>query len=213
MIDDHPPILEGYQLLIEKNNWRYLFEFYKAYSCDQSLQILNASAKNHFDIILLDINLPSSEKHFLVNGKELGLKIRQEFKSKIIVLTSLNDAERITNILVSLKPEGFIIKSEITGDVLLNSIDSILAGKSYLSDKVIKIKSSSNISANNCLDKYDLKILYYISRGEKMKNMPTHLPLSLSSIERRKRKIKLYFGIEDASDLDLLEEAKNKGFI
>lgn len=213
MVDDHPPILEGYQSLIGNRNVSCDFEFFKAYSSDQSIQAIISNKKYPFHVVFLEINLPPSEKYGFINGEELGLKIRKISDSRIIVLTSLNDSERILSILNNLRPEGFITKTEITRDVLLAAIDSVLSGRMYLSDKILKVKSSMNFVENNCLDRFDLKIIYFLSKGEKMKNMPAHLPLSMSSIERRKRKIKIYFGVEDASDLELLALAKKKGFI
>ena len=56
-------------------------------------------------------------------------------------------------------------------------------------------------------------MLYELSRGIKMKMLPGILPFSLATIEKRKRQMKLNFGIEDGDDRSLLDKAHEYGFI
>ncbi|WP_168796435.1 response regulator [Flagellimonas onchidii] len=212
MIDDHPSILEGYQLLIEKSGLDYDIHFWKAKSCDQAWEILKTNERP-FHIVLLDICMPPSSKYSFINGEELGIKIRERYTSKIIVLTSLSDEKRISNILHNVKPDGLIIKTDVTKHTLSKSISAVLSGNSYLSEKMLKVQSNLTNSGKDCLDVYDIKILSLLSKGEKTKNLPNYLPFSLSSIERRKKKIKLYFGLETNSNYELLDRAKSHGFI
>lgn len=213
MVDDHPPILDGYRLLMENDCNGYDLEFDRAYDCEQSLEAIRLNAETPFQIILLDINLPPSKKYGLANGEDLGLRIRRESDSRIVVLTSLSDPWRISSILKNLRPEGMLLKTEITGAMLLNAMESVLSGSTYLSDKILKIKMDMDSGQDHCLDEYDLKILYHLATGEKTKNLPFHLPLSMSSIERRKKKLKVFFELEDSTDIELLEKARRKGFI
>ena len=63
------------------------------------------------------------------------------------------------------------------------------------------------------LDKIDRQLLYELSRGVQMKDMPGLLPLSMGGIESRKRKLKQAFNIVKEKDAILIEVAKTKGFI
>jgi len=54
--------------------------------------------------------------------------------------------------------------------------------------------------------------LHHLSKGVKTKNLVQYINLSLSAIEKRKKNIKLQFGIEGDSEI-LLLEAKKRGFI
>ena len=192
MIDDHPPILDGYELLLKHRKSDFNFCIDKAYSINQAIDKL-FDGKTFFDLIIIDIRLPASEKHFIENGEELGLKIRKYFNSKIIILTSLYDPERIQGILKNLRPEGFMIKTQINKDTLFDCVNLVLNNKNYLCENTIGSQSILNGNPSHFLDFYDIKIIQLISKGEKLKNIPNHLPLSLSSIERRKRKIRRSF--------------------
>ena len=59
----------------------------------------------------------------------------------------------------------------------------------------------------------DRKILYELSQGTKMNELPNVLPLSIAALERRKRILKDVFNVSGKGDRDLLKLAQNKGFI
>ncbi|MFL0087526.1 DNA-binding response regulator, partial [Tenacibaculum maritimum] len=67
--------------------------------------------------------------------------------------------------------------------------------------------------ADYIIDDLDRKILYELSIGTKMKNLPDVVPLSITAIERRKREIKKMFSISSLDDRDLILTAREKGFI
>ncbi|MFL0202592.1 hypothetical protein [Tenacibaculum maritimum] len=67
--------------------------------------------------------------------------------------------------------------------------------------------------SDHVIDDLDRKILYELSIGTKMKNLPGVVPLSITAIERRKREIKKMFSISSLDDRDLILTAREKGFI
>ena len=213
MIDDHIPVLTGYEILLNAENRVYDFKIFKASDGNEAWLILNNHIENPFDLIFLDINIPLTGKTTSVNGIDLGLKIRNKFKSKILVLTYLENTGKIHSIIESIKPEGFLIKSEITGKSLYQSVDNIINNKNYYSKSIRNIRNSFDVQGNNNLDLCDIKIIELLSKGEKMKDIPKYIPLSLATVERRKKRIKIYFDIENSSDLQLISIAKERGFI
>lgn len=213
MVDDHPMILSGYELTLKTHSENYEWNVGKAHNCDEALRLLQKSTRNPFQIVLLDINLPSSALGDIKNGEDLGQKIKKLYPEiKIIVLTMLNDRLRLKTILKNLEPNAFIVKSEITADILLDAIVDVLANKKCYCKEVKKLFPFETSYKENVTD-LDLKILYYISIGEKMKNLPQFIPLSMATIERRKKNLKILFNIEDESDRKLLAIAKDKGFL
>ncbi|WP_420319781.1 response regulator [Flagellimonas sp.] len=213
IVDDHPMTLWGYEALIKSLNKKYCFDMETAKSCDEVLQKMKADKKHFFDVVLLDINLPASSNGSIINGEDLGLRIQNKFHdTKIIVHTSLNDQQRIANIFESLNPEGFIIKSDLEPKVLEDAINSVLNGHTYYSDRINKLINYKN-GAKIFLDTLDQKILYHLSKGERMKDLPKNVPLAMATIERRKKKLKMLFGIPDGNDKELLDEAREKGYI
>jgi hypothetical protein len=63
------------------------------------------------------------------------------------------------------------------------------------------------------LDNYDRKILYELSIGTRIKDLPKLIPLSIAGIEKRKRNLKRMFNVKKMDDRELLISAKEKGFI
>lgn len=213
VVDDYPMTVQGYSILLKNTESEFEIETDSAFSCDDVLMRLNDNSGSFYDIVLLDINLPPSNDKKVINGQDLGLKIKHKFpQSKIIVHTGINDQDRIANIFSTLKPEGFLIKPDIEPEILFDAIRAVLSDESYYSKKINKFLGKKS-NQDFFLDSLDVKILYHLSRGERMKNLPNHVPLSMSTIERRKKNLKLLFGIPDGSTKELLEIVREKGFI
>jgi len=69
------------------------------------------------------------------------------------------------------------------------------------------------IQKNINWDDNDSKILQLIAQGIKTINLPDFIPLSLSSIEKRKANIKKQLILNSGSDKELIDIAKKLGFI
>lgn len=212
IVDDHPATISGYELWLQIIDTAYHFETEEAKSCDEVLEKMRRHKGKFYDIVLLDISLPASVDESVINGEGLGLKIQQKFPdTKIIVHTALSIQERITNIFQSLNPDGFIIKSDLEPNVLQDAINSVLSGHTYYSEQTNRLIGHN--SDDFFLDSSDIKILYHLSKGTRMKNLPNYVPLAMATIERRKKKLKMLFGISDRGNRELLDIARAKGFI
>ena len=217
VIDDHPIIVDAYKLtlkLASANSNELNFEIDSANSCDTAIvKISNASLGRAFDIVFLDIRLPPSNDGKILCGEDLGIKIRDEYKHiKIIVSTTYNDSYKISSILRSINPDGFLVKNDLTQDVLLEAINTVILEPPFYSKTVMKLLRKQ--SANDfVIDKIDRKILYELSNGTKMNELPNVLPLSIAALERRKRILKDVFNVIGKGDRDLLVLAQEKGFI
>ncbi|WP_100610538.1 response regulator [Confluentibacter lentus] len=217
IIEDHPLITEAYKKAfsqISLKNPQLSFIISTANTCDEAyLKINDASKQQGFDIIILDIKLPPSKEGILLSGEDLGLKIIELLPdSKIVVSTTFNDNYRINSIFKSLNPEGFLIKNDLNPKELVLAIESIIEGKPYYSKSVIELMRK--LTANDFLiDAVDRKLLYELSKGTKMSQLPEIIPLSISALEKRKRVLKEIFNLADKEDRDLFRIAEEKGFI
>jgi len=217
IIEDHPLITEAYKKAfaqVGSKNSKLHFEISTANNCDTAyVKIEEASKQQALDIVLLDIKLPPSEKGILLSGEDLGLKILELLPNcKIVVSTTFNDNYRINTIFKSLNPEGFLIKNDLDPKELVLAIESIIADKPYYSKSVIELMRK--LTANDFLiDAIDRKLLYELSKGTKMSQLPDIIPLSISALEKRKRVLKEVFNLTDKEDRDLFRIAEEKGFI
>ena len=162
---------------------------------------------------LLDINIPPSEDKKILCGEDIGIELRKYFPQiKIIVYTSNNDNYRLNNILRSINPEGFLIKSDINYKNLVDAISRVLINPPYYSNTILNL-IRQHISSDFLLDSIDRVVLYQLSKGTKTKDLPKFVKLSKGGVERRKRHLKEVFNIEDKSDKKLIQIAKEKGYI
>jgi len=63
------------------------------------------------------------------------------------------------------------------------------------------------------LDAIDRRLLYELSIGTKMKEIPKVLPMSIAGVEKRKRRLISLFEVEEQGDRALIKAAMDKGFI
>lgn len=217
LIDDHPIIADAYKSafdFISANNSELMFNISYATNCDEADEkILEAAENEGIDIAFLDISLPPSKDGKFLSGEDLGVSIRELLPDcKVIVATTFNDNYRIQVILKNVNPDGFLIKNDIDKDELVASIKSILDNTPHYSKSVLELFRKQN-SIDYRLDKIDRQLLYEMSIGTKMKDLPKIIPMSMAGLEKRKKNLKELFKVQDNDDRELILKAKEKGFI
>ncbi|WP_452229626.1 MULTISPECIES: DNA-binding response regulator [unclassified Lacinutrix] len=216
MTDDHPMIIEGYQntLLATKKETQEL-QIDIANTCDQSIALMQKSKEEEspYDILFMDISLPPSSDGTITSGEDLSKYARDLLPdAKIVILTMFNEPYRIHNIIKEIKPEGFVIKSDLTSRELASAFQAVLNNPPFYSTTVTKYLKTA-LESEIEIDDIDRRILYLLSQGIKTKSLTKHLGISTSSVEKRKKSLKEVFSITDSQDETLLKEARNKGFL
>ncbi|MGB3343640.1 MAG: response regulator [Aequorivita sp.] len=216
IVEDHPMTLEMFVMFFktvedQRPDWK--FNIKTGDCCESAIYAL----KNHapvegYDLIFLDYRMPPSSDGKYVSGEDVAVYIRERFpKSKILFITSSHDTV-IKSVLKNINPEGFLIKAETTPEILLRAVIEILLGGSYYGKSAHKIMRLP-FETDLILDEWDRKLLYELNRGTKTTHIPNILPLSLSSVARRKRRLKEIFEVEGDGDGELLARARELGFI
>jgi len=217
LIDDHPSILEAYEIALKSigcNRSRFNFKIQKASDCDSAFAKVKKSLnRNKIDAIILDISFNKTIKSEFIDGEDLGIKIKQLLPDvKIIVNTSHNSNYRMNAIIRNLNPLGFLVKGDVTAKVLQTAILTICKGKPYYSETVLQLLQKRN-NSEYVLDKIDRQILYELSIGTRIKTLPTIIDLSLSGIEKRRYHLKEILNIHSSGNRELIQKAKEMGFI
>jgi DNA-binding NarL/FixJ family response regulator len=218
IIDDHPLICDAYinaLHFIEKENSEICFKITLTHNCDDAIAKIKESSKRilKYELIFLDIKLPPSKDKKILSGEDLGLEIKKLLPdSKIIVSTTYNDNYRIYSLMKNLNPDGLLIKNDITATELVSAINLVLTSPPYYSSSVSQTIRNEMLN-DLVLDKIDRRLLYELSIGTKTKDLPMTLPLSIAGVEKRKRNLKNIFDVSGLEDKDLINKAKEKGFI
>jgi two-component system, NarL family, response regulator NreC len=214
MVDDHPSIIEGYKIILSYNNLGYDLDIKAAHNCEEVYDIIiNTKKKDAFDIVFLDYSLPGYPEKNLKNGEDLALLIRKNHPiSKIVMLTSHTESLILYPIIKNVAPQGLLIKSDFSGEELLNAFDAIVDGKIYHS-ATVENSVKELLSKKIFLDNFNRQIISLLAQGIKTKNLPEYLNLSMSAIEKRKVQMRDYFCIKKGTDEDIIREAKKLGLI
>lgn len=212
MVDDHPTQLEGYKIILAYNNQGINIETVMAYNCKSAFEFIKDTTQ-YFDMFFLDLNLPGYPEEQIKSGEDLAYLIKELHpNSKIVMLTSHSESFLLYNIVKKIEPNAFLVKSDFGGDELLEAFDAVLKGEIYHSETV-KESIHELLSREEYLDSYNRQIITLLAQGVMTKNLPEHLNLSMSAVEKRKSQIKDYFCIQKGSDEDIVREARKLGFV
>ncbi|MCK0156602.1 response regulator [Cellulophaga sp. F20128] len=213
-VDDHQLILKGYKYTFaDINPAKYNINLTTASTYLDAKQLIET---NVYDVAFLDIQIEKPDAENLdgnKTGENIGVLLREiSPKTKIIFQSSFSDSLRISNIFSTVNPDGYIVKTEVSDEVLEKALDNVLSGSTYYSRSAVDVfrKTMTN---NIMINEDDKEILYRLSLGIKTKDLVDFVNLSVTSIETRKRKLKFIFDIENENDLALINEAKKRGFI
>lgn len=212
MVDDHPTQLDGYKIILAYNNKGIEIETTMAFNCKSAFEIITDQTQS-FDMFFLDLNLPGYPEEQLKSGEDLAYLVKEKHPdSKIIMLTSHSESFLLYNIVRKIEPNAFLVKSDFGGEELLEAFDTVMNGETYHSETV-KESIHELLSREEYLDTYNRQIITLLAQGVKTKNLPDHLNLSMSAVEKRKSQIKDYFCIQKGSDEDIVREARKLGFV
>lgn len=215
IVDDHPFIIEAYKNAIKKYSLQGLeFVVTQANDCKSGYELIEGNNAKEFDLAFFDISMPEYAEKGIFSGEDLAVLLRNRpTPCKIILLTMHTELLKINSIIKNVNPDGLIIKNDLTFDELIFAIDKILNDGNYFSQTVIKLIGQSTQSTTIELDIFDKQILRQLAKGIKTKDLPDSIPLSLSAIEKRKLNIRELLDLNDASDIDLIRVAKDRGII
>lgn len=214
IVDDHPMTVEGYvNALLEAPFGLSKPVFTKAKNCEEAYTILlrTSSSKQVFDIAIIDKGLPGYEVKSILSGSDIAILIREKMPNcKIIMITAHTEVIIVYDIAKKIRPEGLIIKNDITPEKLQQAVMEIIAGNQYRSPMV---KSCINEiwKKELMIEDHNRQILLYLSKGFKIKELEEIIHLTTSAIQKRIIRMKKAFEVTD--DTGLVKEAIKQGFI
>ncbi|MFN3754225.1 response regulator [Flavobacterium sp.] len=215
IVDDHPINVDSYKTLLSNIDSNSNADFQLAFDCKEAYHIINGMKNNQLliDFAFIDINLPPYEDKKIFSGSDLALIIKDFFpKCKIIIISMHKEPLWVNQIYKSINPHGFIAKSDINYKSFPLIFESIEKSETYYSSS-IKESQRVMIQKNINWDDNDSKILQFLSEGIKTIQLPDFVPLSLSSIEKRKANIKKQLMLNSGSDKEMIDIAKKLGLL
>ncbi|RUT68372.1 DNA-binding response regulator [Flavobacterium cupreum] len=214
VVDDHPMTVQGYINALSKDDFASLQPIFNtAYNCEEAHNcVLKANCeKQPFDLVLIDQGLPGYESKAINSGSDMVLFIRKNMPNcKIIMITAHTEVIIVYDMAKKIRPEGLIIKNDITPNNLPIVVKEVMQGNQYQSPTV---KSCINEiwKKELMVEDYNRQILFYLSKGFKIKELEPIIYLTTSTIQKRIIKMKKAFDVTD--DIGLVKEAITQGFV
>ncbi|MFS4418463.1 DNA-binding response regulator [Maribacter sp. 2307ULW6-5] len=214
-VDDHEMTTTGYKYILEDHNFpNFRVRVETAKNFDLAAKKIKMSAKGiPYDIVLLDIRLDKDPDEEAKTGMELGAIVRKETPtSKVVFMSSFSDNYRINSIFKQVNPDGYMVKSEIDELSLRTMVDTVMNNDPYYTAAALTAMRRK-LGTDITLDAQDEKLLFLLSKGVKTNDIAPKISMSHSTVEARKRQLKLLFGVKNGNDLALIHEAEKRGFL
>lgn len=214
IVDDHPMTVEGYvNALLVAPFGLFKPAFTKAYNCEEAYNTLSrtSAAKELFDIAIVDKGLPGYEMKSILSGSDLAILIREKMPNcKIIMITAHTEVIIVYDIAKKIRPEGLIIKNDITPEKLQRAVMEVMQGNQYKSP-IVKSCINEIWKKELMIEDQNRQIILYLSKGFKIKELEEIICLTTSAIQKRIIRMKKAFEVTD--DTGLVKEAIKQGFI
>lgn len=209
LADDHPMTIEGYHDALQKEPFAiYEPRFTKTYSFEEAWQ---AMERQTYELAIIDNSMPPFLDASITSGIELAQYIRTKMPScKVIIITAHTEVVIVYDIAKRARPDGLIIKNDVTPDKLQAAVMEVIKGGSYQSP-LVKNCISEIWKKELMVEDYNRQILFYLSKGFKIKDLEQTVYLTTSAIQKRISRMKKAFDVSD--DTSLVKEAIKQGFI
>lgn len=214
LIDDHPLTVSVYATIIsEEKNFFKNVRITIAHDCNEAFEVIvnAANSNNAFDLAVIDYNLPPYKEEKILSGADLAVLVAKKFpKCKTAIITSHSEVLIIYDLVRRINPQGLISKNDINADNLCEILKEIMKGASYKSPQ-IKACIQEVWTKDLIFDDYNRKILLYLSKGYRIKDLEAIIMLSGSAIQKRVVKLKKVFEAHD--ERELLKKIFEQGFL
>jgi DNA-binding NarL/FixJ family response regulator len=195
--DDHAMLRRGICQIIEtKKGVSVVGE------AGDGIELLNLLSTRPADLVILDISMPR------MRGIEAAREIRTAYPDIKILFLSMHKRKEYLYHAFSAGANGYLLKED-TDTEILTAMDTILAGKAFLSSILIKempdiltdiVKSGFN-SPGKTLSSREEEVLTLLAQGESNKKIADILCISTRTVEHHRASIMKRLDLRTLADL------------
>ncbi|WP_432672559.1 response regulator [Flavobacterium sp. SM2513] len=140
MIDDHPFILQAYKSTLNGfKKEEYEIVTTEANSGKSGYEVIENSLIN-FDVAFFDISIPPYPEKQIKSGIDLAILLRNKMPDcKIFLLTMHSEKLEFKYFFDVVKPQGLVVKNDLTFEELLYAFEKVVNGGTYLSETVLQM--------------------------------------------------------------------------
>lgn len=215
LVSDKVFYLSNYRSAFEKiecSSLDYSFEMIELHSYDTESPFFDKLDEHSpFDIIYLQISIPLGIRRQEEDGSRVGIMLRRRFPEAIIILgANFFLTYNIWNLIKLIRPQA-LISDEFNKDTNLPSqLMQLLKDPPYFCPTFQKA-IMKHLQREIDLDAFEQRLLYELSKGTRMTSLPQLFNMSISTIEKRKKRLKERFQVEGEDDSMLILKARESG--
>jgi DNA-binding NarL/FixJ family response regulator len=215
LVSDKMYYLRNYRAAFEKiesSSLDYSFSFTELHAYNTAIDFIKKmDTSEFFAIICLQISIPLGIHSQQEDGSSLGIMLRRRFPEAVIILSvNFSLTYNIWNLINMIKPEAVISEDRNDESNLPIHIVQALKDPPYYCSTFLKTLKKY-LEREIELDKLEQKLLYELSKGTRMAALPNILNMSISTIEKRKKRLKELFQVEGEDDSTLILKARESG--
>lgn len=203
LVDDHQLVLDGFKMLISKEeNFEIVGE---AKDGQEAIDLTGELAAN---LVMMDINLPS------INGIEATRKIKSLYPKVKVIMLSMNESQEYVIKADQAGADGYLLKS-IEKDELLEAINTVIDGGKYyckaLSPELVDLVENKKYKTelnDSLLTAREIEIIKELALGSSSKEIAQKLFISDRTVNTHKTNI--YKKMDVKNSVELLVKAKQR---
>ncbi len=196
--DDHTILRAGIRSLLNM-----VTDFQVVGEADNGKDAIRLAGELKPDLLLSDLSMPKT------NGTESIQRIKSRYPNiKVLVLT-VHKTEEYVHAALKAGADGYVLKDD-TSDELVNAINNIMAGKTYLSPSICSevvmgyLADPSKDRISTSLDKLttrEREIMKLIAEGSRNKDIAKYLSISLKTVEKHRSNMMKKLDLHSASSI------------
>lgn len=198
IVEDHTSLFEYYEQVLN-SLYPEQVELVHAKTKGDAIENL----KRHFDFAVVDVLLESTRDENTSTGKDIALHLRQSNpETKILLSTTITHTHLIHDLMTSIAPEGFIIKSDFDNAECQLAFKTVIEGGKHFSQRVRRYQKSLQVfDKKTSLSMEDYQILLLMNSNYSTNMIARFIHKSPRSVEYTKTRIKDILGLDHNSEI------------
>lgn len=215
LISDKVYYLRNYRTAFEKlesSSLDYSFTFTELNAFDTAVDFIKKmDADEPYDVVCLQISNPIGIHRQDEDGSSVGVMLRQHFPQAIIILSAnFNSTYNYWSLLKLIDPQAIIGDDFDLVSELPMHLTQALKRPRYICLSM-QAAVMNHLCCKIDLDAFERNLLFELSKGTRMAALPNILNMSISTIEKRKKRLKERFQVEGEDDSVLILKARESG--
>ncbi|MDX1605413.1 MAG: response regulator transcription factor [Candidatus Competibacterales bacterium] len=194
LVDDHAVVRKGLRSILESAD-----DYFTISEAGTSEQALEQCRAHHFDVVILDINLPGR------NGIGMLKRLRKEWPELPILMLSIYPEEQYGLRVLKSGARGYLNKSAAP-EKLVDAVRNVLRGRRYFSPELTErllddLVGNNHMQDHQALSDREYQVFTMIINGMTPSEIASRLSLSVKTIHTHRARILRTMGLKNNAEL------------